>query len=276
MASACNAPEFNMHELPPLPSPLRKVQRRQEMLGCALVLSITTFLVGATHAVSCIEELSFTFVWTCRGCIYAEAVLAVLCLIGLMLADPGIVQRSTETCLPMPEHVGDMILRGERCAENVVDGASSFCVRCLVWRHPEKMPGGFLTPLLSKYAGLKARPHHCSICQRCVMHFDHHCGVFGRCIAAGNIGFFYGLICLGSLGGLTWALATVLALSLTFDAVREKPEIYVPICVLVALYCCRRPLQSFVLVVIRYCAMKCKLHRAADAANSSNNVSSST
>ena len=50
-------------------------------------------------------------------------------------------------------------------------------------------------------------PHHCSICQRCVIHFDHHCGVFGRCIAGrglvGNIKYFLTLISMAFLAFIT-------------------------------------------------------------------------
>lgn len=256
MATSCDA-DLSIEDLPPLPSPQRKVQRRQEWLGCALVLGITTFLVGVKHAVSSIQDLSPTFIWTCRGCIYTEALLALCCLVGLMLADPGIIQRTPETCSPIPAQVRELLLRGEQAVENVTDGPRSFCVRCLVWR-PEKATGGFLNPLLSKLGGLQTKTHHCSICQRCVVHFDHHCSVFGRCIGAGNIGFFYGLILLGSMGALTSSLSTILALSLTWDLVREKPEIYVPICVLLGLYCCRRPLRSLLDLLVHCCAMSCR------------------
>ena len=152
--------------------------------------------------------------------------------------------------------VRELLLRGEQAVENVTDGPRSFCVRCLVWR-PEKATGGFFNPLLSKL-GLQTKTHHRSICQRCVVHFDHHCSVFGRCIGAGNIGFFYGLILLGSMGALTSSLSTILALSLTWDLVREKPEIYVPICVLLGLYCCRRPLRSLLDLLVHCCAMSCR------------------
>ena len=250
MATCQGSAELSIEDLPPLPSPVRKVQRRQEGLGCALVLGITAFLVGATHGISSIEDLSPTFVWTCRGCIYTEALLALSCLIGLMLADPGVIQRTPETCSPIPVQVQELLLRGEEAVENVTDGPRTFCVRCLVWR-PEK-PAGF-HPWYK--LGLQMKPHHCRICQRCVVHFDHHCGVFGRCIGAGNIGFFYGLICLGSMGALTCTLTTILALSLTWDLVREKPEIYVTLSVLLGLYCCRRPLRYLVDAMIHCCAM---------------------
>lgn len=89
---------------------------------------------------------------------------------------------------------------------------------------------------------MQRRPHHCSICQRCVLHFDHHCGVFGRCIGAGNVGFFFGLILLGSAGSLTCCLTVTLALLMSWDELRGRPEIYVSVAVLVVLCFCRNSL----------------------------------
>ena len=86
------------------------------------------------------------------------------------------------------------------------DGKSSYCVRCLVWRRGRRRGWHELDVDCASddNADWDCFPHHCSVCQRCVLYFDHHCGVFGRCIAGrgwgGNIGYFKMLILMGVLG----------------------------------------------------------------------------
>ena len=93
------------------------------------------------------------------------------------------------------------------------DGKSSYCVRCLVWRRGRRRGWHeFDVDCASDdNADWDCFPHHCSVCQRCVLYFDHHCGVFGRCIAGrgwgGNIGYFKLLILMGVLGPVSAMLA---------------------------------------------------------------------
>eukprot|EP00438_Fugacium_kawagutii_P027644 Skav231547 [mRNA] locus=scaffold84:783049:783666:- [translate_table: standard] len=186
-----------------------------------------------------------------------------------MLADPGVIQRTPETCFPIPAQVMEMLLRGERAEENVTDGTRSFCVRCFVWRTEKASihSTGLLNQLLK--IARPTRAHHCSICQRCVLNFDHHCSVFGRCITSGNLCFFYGLIALGTTGGLTFTLSLVLSLSLSWDFVREKPLIYISICLLLFLYCCRGPLRWLCCAAVTQCrAVLCKHRRSRESAES--------
>lgn len=223
-------------------------------------------MVAVTHLASSISDLSQAFVWTCRGCIYTEAFLAISLLICLLLADPGIVLRTPQTCCPIPPEVQEALLQGEQVQANVVDEQRTFCVRCFVWRYPEMPTAGFLNPLLYKLSGLHRKPHHCSICQRCVAHFDHHCGVFGRCIGGGNIGFFYGLILMWFLGILTSVVTVVLAFFLSVDEIRERPEIVVPVCVVLLLYCCKRRLWALLRILLRCCGSRLCEPRQRDAA----------
>lgn len=90
-----------MHELPPLPTPQR-LRLRQALQGTCLVLASCGALVAITHAISGLEQLPYALVWTCRGLIYSEAILALFCLLGLLFADPGTVRRTVETTEQIP------------------------------------------------------------------------------------------------------------------------------------------------------------------------------
>ena len=146
--------------------------------------------------------------------VLTEASVAVLCLLGLMLADPGEVRRTAETTRPVPREIAAAlrsVTREQLLLRNVTDGEDSYCVRCFVWRRPERHGGG-----RRRLDGCTAEPvfHHCATCQRCVHDFDHHCGVFGRCIAGrglrGNWKYFVALIAVGYCGAGT-AAASLLA-----------------------------------------------------------------
>ena len=92
--------------------------------------------------------------------IYAEAVTAIICLLGLMWGDPGVVKRSPQNCFPLPAMVADRLRNGRPLdgVGNVHEDGRVFCIRCLVWRPDD------------------TETHHCATCQRCVRDFDHHCG----------------------------------------------------------------------------------------------------
>ena len=78
---------------------------------------------------------------------------------------PTNVINTPETCLPVPPEVAERLRAGAPVPEtlrniNSDDGTRTYCVRCFVWR-PAGLQG-------------RGRPHHCRVCQRCVLHFDHH------------------------------------------------------------------------------------------------------
>lgn len=195
-------------QLPPLPTPDYARQYVERARGCALVLSLILIFVSATTSILQAAQLNATFTWSCCGLIWAEAVVALVCLAGIQLGDPGELKRTRETCLPIPDEVQRTINGPEperqlTLLQGNLDGEDGrvYCVRCFLWR-----PAHFWNH----------RVHHCRTCQRCVGDFDHHCGVLGRCIAgkgcSGNMKFFIGLLLCGHAGFWTFAASCSAAL----------------------------------------------------------------
>ena len=199
------AGELHWSFLPALPLPDLQRMRTEASVGCSTVLGIIMACVSITHLSvfkGSIDEplqvLILSVIWTL-------VLIALLCLLGLVFGDPGVIARSEERCAPVPEgRIRELLASGTPLSSqpdvrNVEDAThGSYCVRCLVWRRHEE------------------KAHHCSICQRCVRFHDHHCGVFGRCIAGqgfgGNMGYFKVIILTGTLGGVMTMTAAIVAL----------------------------------------------------------------
>lgn len=186
--------------LPPMPMPNFLAQRSQALLGCVVVLTAIAVCVSIVHGFALWaagdEGLPADLWVRTVGLVYFEAALALCCLLGLMLGDPGVIGRSEESCFPQPPEVAERLAQGQPLSalRNIAgDDGRTFCVRCLVWR-PSPEDVGCRLPFLCCRAG----SHHCAICQRCVRYFDHHCVVFGRCVAGrgfgGNMPYFVGII----------------------------------------------------------------------------------
>jgi len=222
-------------KFPPLPTPRHAMKRQESSVGIALVVFLSLAFIGMVHGIALttiggIEKHSATW-WTFLGLVYAEVAMALICLMGLLLSDPGVVARSSENSFPIPlqcqawiqahadgnpesiEPLGEYYIASSETSNTPGD---SYCVRCLVWRRFQHS---------TKY-------FHCSVCQRCVAEFDHHCSVFGRCIAGtwkkGNYKYFVTIIGVGSVGYLTSVVSLLWSLSL-----RYKPKIAVPVCLVV-------------------------------------------
>lgn len=185
--------------LPPLLK--RGAERRSEAFtGVGVVLGIVAACVAGTHAgvslMSCVPDRAFRR-WL-PPLVYAEACIAILCLLGLM-CDESQIRRSKATCAPTPPTVRTWLQLNDtsKGRKNVTgDDGRVYCVRCHVWRPRD------------------SRAHHCATCQRCVTDFDHHCGVFGRCIHGsglqGNMKYFVTVIAMGYAGAGTATAALVL------------------------------------------------------------------
>jgi len=192
--------------LPAMPPPRLRTMRTEAAGGCTTVLAIIALCLGGTHwSVLGLGEMENPLPPLFLCAIWAEALIACLCLVGLMFGDPGVVARSESRCWPVPDRVSRLLRAGfpiPADMENIEDSAhGTYCVRCLVWRDRDE------------------NACHCATCQRCVKDFDHHCGVLGRCIAGrgilqGNIGYCRGLITMTLTGVVTF----VTALTLGFDS----------------------------------------------------------
>ena len=148
--------------LPPLPVPDYCAMRGEACCGNSLVLFLIFLFVAPLQAYAQTNKDNLTFlvkVWLFA--IWAEAAIAITCLIGLMWGDPGSVKRTPETCFPMPEIVAERLRNGQSLngVGNVHEDGRVYCIRCLIWRPDD------------------SEVHHCATCQRCVKEFDHHCGV---------------------------------------------------------------------------------------------------
>ena len=204
--------EGDVNSLPPLPTPVYSEMRAEAACGCSLVIGIIIVLVGSTHASLAVpfpgkgpsdfvRMVGLTLIWS-------EAVVAMLCLLGLMWGDPGVVKRTPETCFPLPDAVAERLHNGHSLEgmANIIEGDRVYCIRCLVWR-PEPEPQDACCQCCDDVEDVSESTHHCATCQRCVTSFDHHCGVFGRCIAGtwrtGNMLYFNVIILMAVAGFVT-------------------------------------------------------------------------
>lgn len=188
--------------LPALPEPRRDILFQEERKSRIVVPALVVICLVGVHASVFLGRMSLLWIWLFLVAAWVEAAVALVCLRGVLRADPGVIQRSVERCSPVPEGpVRELLLEGAASSgplENVEDQEhGSYCVRCFLWRRANE------------------HAHHCSICQRCVPFFDHHCNVLGRCIAGdrggGNMNWFRILDAMGWSGLATLLLAALAA-----------------------------------------------------------------
>ena len=226
---------FPLAALPPMPTPKHKQLRNQVTGGVAVVAWCICCAEGAIYALGYWCDFQPFEFWTLVGAIiHTQAVIAIIAHACLLYADPGVMQRSREDCLPLPPTIGERLRAGDSLhdladniydtsrARNDADVPSSFCVRCCLWRRPPPPPANLAVgknaqwlwanhPKLAKRCPCAggAKAHHCSTCNRCVVAFDHHCGVLGRCISAANMPYFATLLLMGQTASLTCAVAFI-------------------------------------------------------------------
>lgn len=246
--------EEGLPPLPDLPTPDYRRQQREASIGCFMVVGIIVVCVAVTRFGVNVETVPAAVARRFLAAVYTEAALALVCLCGVMLGDPGVIARSPRTCLPIPDAVREKLATGEPLDHMCnIDGPSgrSYCTRCLVWRDPLEeppAPGGVLGSML-EYVAMNgaAVPHHCRICNRCVRRFDHHCGFLGRCIAGagcrGNMRYFVGLITTAVLGLGTCIASVLVGVAYTWNASQVPEEESVP--------------STVVLVLLAVCCLQC-------------------
>ncbi|VEU40675.1 unnamed protein product [Pseudo-nitzschia multistriata] len=248
-ASTSGGHSFPIESLPPLPEPRHSMKREETRMGVCVVVAASILIPFLTHYVALTAILpqqgasgsqsTPAAVVAILVLVYTEAVLALVCTVGILRVDPCVVHRSPETCFPLPLAVESWLMEEAAGAEDEprrphgleryirTTGVDSngrrttgvYCTRCLVWRKPGP------------------NYYHCTICQRCCAHHDHHCNVFGRCIAGkvrfwesdggsdkaaatgmGNMVFFATLIAVAGWAYLTVCSAFIYACSVRFGA----------------------------------------------------------
>jgi len=127
--------EIAIKDLPALPEPHRCEQLGESLLGCTVVLLLIGLFVGLTHGVA-VGAPPYGAEMAALVLIYAEMVVALLSLGGLLFGDPGVVKRSPETCYPIPRMVLVKLRAGEPLHNlgNISQDEHTYCIRCLVWR----------------------------------------------------------------------------------------------------------------------------------------------
>jgi hypothetical protein len=184
VAAAGDAPpsaELLLAKMPPLPSPNLGTMRREAALGSAVVASICGGCITVGHLGAHLLGDETPAGAALLALIYAQAVLALGCLAGLLLGDPGAVTRGAASQLPVPAEVAARLAAGEPLdglanVENANHG--SYCVRCCVWRPPPEVlhaarqarraAAGPCGPCVACWfgggGGRVKKAHHCQVC----------------------------------------------------------------------------------------------------------------
>lgn len=92
--------------LPSLPKPDHDSIRRETAGGTAIVVVFIAMLVSLTHGIALtvvgtVPKDSASYI-VLISLIYLEAALAMVCHLGILYVNPGIIARTTETCYPIP------------------------------------------------------------------------------------------------------------------------------------------------------------------------------
>ena len=143
--------------LPALMAPNLNAMRAQATGGSALVLGVIAACVSATHTAVALGNVEGPLLFLLVGAVWSAAVVALVCLAGLMFGDPGVIARSEERCMPVPDGpIREQLMVGQTLSSDIRNyddpTHGSYCVRCLIWRRAAD------------------KVHHCSTCQRCGMY----------------------------------------------------------------------------------------------------------
>ena len=130
-----------VRSLPALPERHIWTMRREAVVGCTLVCLLISLLVGLTQGVALAPGAAAPrpLIWAALALIYAEAAVALLCLLGLLFGNPGEVKRSPQSCFPMPERVADRLSQGESLdgLANLSSDGRTYCAPLQIDRHEQ-------------------------------------------------------------------------------------------------------------------------------------------
>ena len=260
--------------LPPLPTPNYQLMGRQSAGGICLVMTIIISILGITHGITLtVGNLPTYLWWTVMILIDTLSLMALLCLLGIVFDDPGVIQRSSENCFPLPSMVNRALSNPEEHEpippHNISIDGDIFCTRCYVWRHRkvQQRSANSSAPSSSSTHPPCCKPsraYHCNICQRCVKDFDHHCSVFGRCIAGrgwnGNMKYFVTILVIAVVASTICPIALIgsLVFLLNFSSsssLSSSPARWIlPICIIVViLWCTISSLNKFRINMCAWC-----------------------
>jgi len=201
-------------KLPPLPRPDVDRQRGQYAKGWGITTLYAALCLLATWYGNYLldgiaPDWYLNFV---TRAIAVELVVAYISLILIWFLPDGKLERTMENAFPLPEAVAEKLVKGEPLIfdTNIHDqDIGKYCVRCFLWRRKDHKNRRVDTGAVTLFYASN-RFHHCSVCNRCVFHFDNHCENGGRCVAGdgfgGTLGAFRILTFQGTLGPATAAL----------------------------------------------------------------------
>ena len=237
---------MSLADLPPRVPPNTTIRQRQATGGSLLVITLLVVFVSISVGILFFlwnnhrDDHATWILVTAMILVVVQTLAALLCLTGILYANPGVVPRTPATCFPIPEEMIPWLRQQQqqqqqrpsssdspcpvvnRPSEPYLTSSSSqdnnssrdtYCTRCLVWRRqpPFSATTTTTTTMMNQQSLPSISYFHCQVCQWCVSHYDHHCDIFGRCIAGtilqGNLAYFYGLLAVGSTTYVTcWAL----------------------------------------------------------------------
>jgi hypothetical protein len=248
--------------LPPLPIPKYKTIRHESAGGASIVVLLIIIFVTLTHGIAMTAVRTVppgtTAHSTFLALIYGEALVATICLLGILFVDPGFIYRSPETCYPIPLAVetwihsrleqqtnikepngdnndnadADQAVENDNVQKQTVSPTAIAVIpppTDLYIADTTHGTGRVYCTRCLVWREPSINHFHCIICQRCCAYYDHHCPFFGRCIAGdkrlpshmkrrGNYPFFVSILVAGVVGYLTTAASLMYALSLRYGA----------------------------------------------------------